>query len=91
MMAEQASLVDAATNARHRGAVDPLDAWFADDLNDVEQALAFADHVLSVMESRHFADYRVGSTYLQVVEEHFTADVPQPVGQSRLTDYEGDD
>lgn len=90
MNTEQADLMDSVRDARRRGAVEPLDAWFADGLDDVEQALGFADHVLNVMEAPHFSDYDIGSVYLQVFEDFFTAGSPHTVGQSRIADFGGD-
>ncbi len=84
MSGTQQDLTESATDARHRGDVTALDAWFADDLPSVDQALAFAEFVVLGMDAQHFADYDIGCSYLQAFEEYYTAELPRTTGQTNL-------
>jgi len=87
MMGAQASLTQSAADARQRGDRDALDTWFAEDLPDVDQALAFAEFVVLGMEAQHFADYDAGSAFVQAFEELYHTGPSRFVGQTDLAGW----
>jgi len=87
MTGAQASLTQSAADARQREDTGALDAWFADDLPDVEQALAFAEFVVPGMEAQHFTDYDAGSAFVQAFEELYHTGPSRFVGQTDLAGW----